>query len=92
MSTKPYKDFDTVLRIYYGYTELTNAQICELFEVSRSTAKRYKNEALTMQYERGHKTMQPNAVNTKDAFDAWGIDVADIEKRREKLKKLGIVV
>lgn len=83
-----FKSLDVVLKIYYTYTELTNVEICELFGVSRSTAKRYKDTALNLQIEREHKTMRPNAVNTKDAFDAWGIDIADIEKRREKLIKL----
>ena len=83
-----YKNLETVLNIYYGHTELTNALICELFDVSRSTALRYKNKALELQCERNHNTMNPNSVNTRDAFDAWGIDINDIERRRKKLLDL----
>ncbi|MGN0163415.1 MAG: hypothetical protein ACI4EA_07540 [Candidatus Ornithomonoglobus sp.] len=83
-----YKNLETVLSIYYGHTELTNALICKLFNVSRSTALRYKNKALELQLERKHKTMNPNSVNTKDAFDAWGIDINDIERCRKKLIEL----
>lgn len=89
MHTKPYKDLDTALHIYYRYSELETAQICELFDVSRSTAKRYKNMALEKQCENKNKTMSPTAVNTEDAYEAWGIDVNDIEKRRRKLNELG---
>ena len=81
-------NLETVLNIYYRNTELTNALICKLFNVSRSTALRYKNKALALQCERGHKTMKPGTVNTKDAFEAWGIDIHDIERRRKKLIEL----
>lgn len=32
----------------------------------------------------------PNKINTKSAFKAWGLDIADLESRYKKLQKLGI--
>lgn len=29
-------------------------------------------------------------VNTAVAFDLWGIDIADLEKRREKIQELNL--
>ena len=31
-----------------------------------------------------------NKVNTSSAYKAWGIDIKDLENRRNKLKKLGL--
>ena len=33
----------------------------------------------------------PVCVNTEVAFDVWGIDIADVEKRVARLKKLGML-
>lgn len=31
-----------------------------------------------------------NKINTKTAFEIWGIDVTDLENRRNKLKELSL--
>lgn len=91
MSTKPIKDIDTAIRIYYACPEMGNSQIRELFGIAaNSTIARYKKPVLEKQAEEGVKTMCANTVNTRTAYKVWGIDVADLEKRRDKLKKLGL--
>jgi hypothetical protein len=35
-------------------------------------------------------TMGMYKINTACAYKAWGIDVDDLEKRRNKLQKLGL--
>lgn len=92
MRGKPIKDIDTAIHIYYAYPELDNAQIRELFGITgSSTVARYKKPVLEQQSKDGVKTMCANTVDTETAYKVWGIDIADLEKRRDKLKKLNLV-
>lgn len=88
-----YKDIDTAIKIYYLYPEIGNAEIRELFgsNLSSSTLTNYKKDVLKRQTELGVKTAVPHSVNTKTAFEVWGIDVDDLEIRRRKLKELGYI-
>jgi hypothetical protein len=91
MKTKAITDIDTALRIYYQYPEIGNSQIRELFGVTNGrTLARYKRAVQEEQMNRNVKTSQLHTVNTEVAYDVWGIDVVGLEKRREKLKKLGL--
>ncbi|MGN0181446.1 MAG: hypothetical protein ACI4DP_03400 [Candidatus Ornithomonoglobus sp.] len=91
MRAKSIKDVNTAIHIYYAYPEMDNSQIKELFGIAaNSTIARYKKPVLEKQTEDGVKTMCAYTVNTKTAYEVWGIDVADLEKRRDKLKKLGL--
>lgn len=84
-------DFDTALRIYYTYPEINNAIINELFGgICPNTCTKYKREVKRRQIEEGIKTFRENSVNTEVAFEVWGIDIKDIERRRERLIKLGL--
>lgn len=91
MKVKPFVSINEAIRIYYTYPELGNKEIKELFgNLANSTISHYKKEVREMQSEKGIKTSQKNAVNTEVAYEVWGIDVADLERRRKKLKELGI--
>ncbi|MGN0107751.1 MAG: hypothetical protein ACI4A5_08650 [Hominilimicola sp.] len=91
MRVKPFKDIDTALRIYYTYPEIGNKEIKELFGVSNTrTLARYKKDVRQAQTERGVLTSQMHTVNTEVAYAVWGIDVIDLEKRRNKLRELGL--
>lgn len=85
-------DLDTALRIYYAYPELQNPQLCELFgrQLGSSTLSKYKKIIRDRQRQLDIKTSMPHAVNTAVAYEVFGIDVEDLEKRRTKLKKLGL--
>ena len=92
MKYRQIADIETAIRIYYQYPEINNKQICRLFGTnSSSTASRYKKAVKDEQIERNVKTMCIDAVNTKVAYDVWGIDVSDLEQRLKKLKSLGLV-
>lgn len=92
IKVKPIKDIDTALRIYYSKTELTNSDIKELFgKIADSTVNRYKGAVLEKQIELGVRTSQLYTVDAETAYDVWGIDVVKLEKRREKLRKLGLL-
>lgn len=91
MKVKPITSMDKALRIYYTYPEIGNKEIRELFgPLGNSTISNYKKAVREMQTEHGIKTSQMNTVNTEMAYIVWGIDVNDIQARREKLKKLGL--
>lgn len=91
MKKKMITSIDAALRIYYTHPEIGNKEITELFgEMSSSTISNYKKEAIKVQLEEGVRTACFNTVNTAVAYRVWGIDIADLEKRRTKLKKLGL--
>ena len=91
MKTKRILNIDTALRIFYSCTEIGNAEIRELFgNLGSSTISKYKKEVQKQQVEDNVKTMYLHTINTETAYKVWGIDIADLEKRRAKLKKLGM--
>lgn len=82
-------DLATAIRLYYSKLELSNADIRELFpETGKSTILKLKKKAQEYMTEKGTLAYGGYSVNTRDAYSAWGLDIADIEKRYEKLKKL----
>lgn len=91
MKVKPITSIDTALRIYYTYPEIGNKEIKELFGIKDSnTVCRYKKAVQAAQTERETKTSRMFSVNTEVAYEVWGIDVVGLEKRRKKLKELGL--
>lgn len=83
--------FDVVLKIYYENPEIGNAEIGELWQTrSSSTIKNLKKKAQDLMNEKGVKAFGVYKVNTAIAFEAWGLDISDLEKRRNKLRKLGL--
>lgn len=90
-------DFETVLKIYYENLEIGNKEIITLFKpqkngksVSSATVRRLKNAVREEEIERGTPKWNAHRVNTKVAFDVWGIDIDDIERRKKKLEKLSL--
>ncbi len=91
MKVKQIADIETAIRIYYQYPEIDNNQIRDLFgKISSSTAARYKKAVKEEQINRNVKTMCIDSVNTEVAYDVWGIDIVDLERRLKKLKSLGM--
>ena len=85
------KDIPTAIRIFYEYPEIGNKEIRELFGGgSKSSIFHIKKLAEAKMAEKGVKSFTSYHVNTKCAYEAWGIDVDDLEKRYLKLKKLGM--
>lgn len=83
---------DTALRIYYENPELGNAEIKELFgEMSSAAIAKIKRQVRVVQSERGVMRFRENSVNTEIAYEVWGINAADLERRRAKLMKLNLV-
>lgn len=82
-------DINIAVKKYYEKIELSNADIRALFGVSSSrTVCKLKDMAKNEMVKQGKQSWNPHCVNTETAYLAWGLDIADLERRREKLIKL----
>jgi len=91
LNTPPITAIDTALAIYYKYPEIGNTHIKALFgKHSSATINRLKQLVRVEMVSRGVHSFTAHYVNTEVAFSVWGLDVVDLEKRRTKLKKLGL--
>jgi hypothetical protein len=83
------KSIDDALRIYYSHSEIGNSDIKALFgNLSSATVARLKTAVKDEMARRDMFSYGMYKVNTSVAFDVWGLDVVDLEKRRKKLKDL----
>jgi hypothetical protein len=82
---------DAALTIYYSHSEIGNKEITALFgRLSSATVARLKATVKDEMMKRDMFSYGMYKVNTAVAFDVWGIDVVDLEKRRKKLKELSL--
>jgi hypothetical protein len=82
---------ENALKIYYTHSELGNKQIHELFgKRSSATVSRLKRAVKNEMAKREVLSYGMHKVNTSIAFEVWGIDVSDLEKRMKKLKNLDL--
>jgi len=80
---------DNALKIYYSHSELGNKEISSLFgRLSSATTAKLKKLVKDEMNIRDILSYGFNKINTTVAFDVWGIDINDLEKRRKKLKAL----
>ena len=84
-------DIETALRIFYQYPEIGTREMLLLFtQRSKSTINRLKRLAQKQMLDDKVHTRGMYKVNTKSAYKAWGIDIEDLENRRNKLLELGL--
>lgn len=83
-------NIETAVRLYYEKSELMSADIKLLFSCGATTATRLKNQARQEMAKKGVHSWIPSSVNTKVAFETWGIDIADFERRLKKLRSLNM--
>ncbi len=80
---------ETALRLYYSKIELSTTDVKNLFGgVSDTVAWKLKKKAKELMTERGTTIWNARNVNTEVAYESWGLNIADLERRQEKLKKL----
>lgn len=85
----PIASLKTAIELYYSRTELGNADIEQLFgKHSTATISRLKRKARQKMVELNTPVWNAGRVNTKAAFESWGLNISDIEKRYKKLKEL----
>ena len=77
------------ITLYYSRIELSNADIKTLFgKHSSSTVAKLKDLVKNYMVEHDIKAWNPQRVNTKAAYAAWGLDINDLEERYIKLTEL----
>lgn len=81
-------DIDIVMDIYLNKIVLTTADIMRLFNCKSGAAGNMKKRALQYMEEHGKTAYDAGSVYTKDAFEAWHIDIKDIKKRWTEKQKL----
>ena len=80
---------DNALKIYYSHSEIGNKEIISLFgRLSSATTAKLKKLAKDEMISRDILSYGMHKVNTTVAYDVWGIDINDLEKRHKKLKTL----
>lgn len=82
-------DVELAVRLYYERIELTNKDIRKLFDIkSSTTVAKLKRIAIEAMVEKGQTPFSAYGVNTETAYEAWKLDINDLERRLAKLKKL----
>ena len=83
---------ETAVEIYLERPYLGNADIRALVGgISAGTCVKLKDKARSLIREREMMVYNETTVNTATAFEAWGLDIEDLEKRYRKLRKLGMI-
>ena len=82
---------ENALKIYYENGEIGNKEIKYLFgNRSSTTIARLKKLVRAEMIKKDMPTFNVNKVNTVIAYEVWGIDIIDLEKRMKKLKELSL--
>jgi len=82
---------ENAIRIYYQYPELGNKQITELFgDISHTTVAKIKKYVRDEMFQKEIFSFGANTVNTEIAYQVFGLDISDLEKRLMKLQQLGL--
>ena len=84
MSRLKVKDMGTAVEVFYGSPELGTQEIMKLFGCSRSAAQKLKRIVQNEQEKQEILTFSKNAVNTRLAYQVWGLDIKDLEQRFNK--------
>ncbi len=86
------KDIAAAIRIYYSRLELENDDIRELFPgVSNSKIANLKKPVLENMNKNGILRYGYHSINTQAAFEVWGLDIKDLEKRLSALNRLNML-
>ena len=83
-------DIEKAVLLYYERLTLSCEDIRQIFGVtSKSTVSRLKKQVINYWAERGkNPVFRPARIITTDAYEAWGLDIANLEHRLNKLRKL----
>ncbi len=83
------KNIDAAVRFYYETFELSSKDIQEIFDAkSSATVAKLKQIVRDEMVKTGRLPWNTHNVPTDIAFKVWGLDIADLERRRAKLIKL----
>ena len=82
---------ENALKVYYENAEIGNREINFLFgNRSTATVSKLKKLVKLEMIKRDMPTFNAYKVNTEIAYDVWGIDINDLEKRMKKIQELSL--
>jgi hypothetical protein len=84
-------DIEMAVRLYYEKPEITNADIKALFSTGETQTIKIKKavkEEMENHLISPNEQEVPHSVNTEIAYEVWGIDIDNFEKRLKKLRTL----
>ncbi len=84
-------DIALAIRKYYEKRELNSQDIKELFLCGNTTSTKLKKQVLEKMAETKTRTMMPGYINTRVAYEVWGLEIEDLEARLKKMQRLGFV-
>lgn len=88
----PVTSLETAIRIYYENIEISNKDIIELFgKMGSQKICLMKSMVKTEMIKRNTPIWDARRVNTKVAYSTWGLNIDDLEKRYNRLKKLNFI-
>ena len=90
-STIQLPSIEKAVETYYSKTELNTSDIRALFGCGACKALNIKKEVQARMAKENVHCWTPGAVSTRIAYEVWGIDIEDYEKRLTKLRKLGLI-
>lgn len=81
-------DIGELIQIYYENIEIGNAEIKRMYPgISGFTIAKLKSKAREVMAQRNVMPWEAYKVNTECAYEAWQLNIADLEKRFQKLQK-----
>lgn len=78
------------VEIYYTYNDLSTKEIALLFGCSSTKARQLKKPVQALMRDRGIMQKTECCIDTETAYEAWGIDIAALERKMTRAEKLGI--
>jgi len=80
---------ETAVTAYYAKPQLGNAEINEIFGgLSKGKVCQLKVLAREKMKELGIPLMNNRTVDADAAYQAWGLNIGDLERRYAKIKKM----
>lgn len=91
MNTPRIASVEVAVELYYSTYALYTADLRRLFPgASATTLSRLKRAAREYTLSHGLMLIDNLSVPTNDAYKAWGLDIAELEEKFKKLKRLGL--
>ena len=85
-------DIKYAVQLYYSRIEIGSSEIGKLFNVTGSAAiAKKKKEAQALMKEKHIPACGCYSVNTEVAYEAWGLDISQLERRLKKIEQFGAV-
>lgn len=81
-------DIETAVKMYYSKIEIGTKDIRELFGVGATCATDMKKKVREEMAKRGVRNYYPNSIKTDIAFEVWGLDIEELERRLKALRRL----